>query len=105
MIDHVMRSIVLAALCIGPTFDQDAGPGNKPVIENEGVTAWDVTWTKGQMNPARGHDLDAVVMWVAGPQAGKAFFSAKGRGLGVEAMLDGPRTAAGGLDRIRQFAV
>jgi predicted metal-dependent enzyme (double-stranded beta helix superfamily) len=88
--DYVMKSMVLAALCLAPTFAQDAGPGNKPVIDNDRVTVWDVTWTKGQLNPAREHDLDAVVMWVTGPQAGKAFFSAKGRGLGVEAMLDGP---------------
>jgi len=66
------------------------------VIDNERVTVWDVTWTKGQANPARGHDLDAVMMWVKGDNAeGSAYFSAMGDGRGEEAMLDaadGPRS-------------
>jgi hypothetical protein len=55
-------------------FSQDL----KPAIDNDRVTVWDVTWTKGQINPARGHDHDAVVMWVSGPQARHASFIAKG---------------------------
>ena len=41
---------------------------SKPVIDNERVTVWDVTGTKGQTNPARGHDRDAVVDAVDGRQ-------------------------------------
>src|ERR1700733_13902343 len=84
--DYVMRLIVLAAVCLAPTFAQDAGPDNKPVIDNDRVTVWDVTWMKGQTNPARGHDVDAVVMRIsgstagskAGNKAGSAYFSPKG---------------------------
>ncbi|HTR39566.1 MAG TPA: hypothetical protein VMH80_27020 [Bryobacteraceae bacterium] len=50
----------------------------KPVIDNDRVTVWDVQWTKGQTNPARGHDTDAVVMWIAGPKLRTASFSPKG---------------------------
>jgi hypothetical protein len=72
--------MVLAALCLAPMFAQDQGPANKPVIDNDRVTVWDVTWTKGQTNPARGHNVDAVVMLIAGSKAGSAYFSPKGDG-------------------------
>jgi hypothetical protein len=69
-----MVSKVIAVALVGAVaYGQDL----KAVIDNERVTVWDVTWTKGQTNPARGHDLDAVVMWYAGDKAGKAFFSPK----------------------------
>lgn len=73
--DYVMRSIVLTAICIA-AFGQDS----KPVIDNERVTVWDVTWAKGQTNPALGHDRDVVTVWIAGPKAGQAFFTPKGNG-------------------------
>jgi len=69
----VMRTIVLAAVCFGTAFGQEA----KPVIDNERVTVWDVTWTKGITNPARGHDRDAVVLLIEGPKARTASFSPK----------------------------
>ena len=71
--DYVMRSIVLAAICIA-AFGQDS----KSVIDNERVTVRDVTWAKGQVNPVRGHDRDVVTMWIAGPKAGQTFFTPKG---------------------------
>jgi len=65
--------LVLAALTCGVLYAQDL----KPAIDNEHVTVWDVTWTKGVINPAeRDHDL--VVMWLTGPHAGTAGFIAKG---------------------------
>jgi hypothetical protein len=69
----VMRSIVLAAVCFVTAFAQEP----KPVIDNERVTVWDVTWTKGTTNPARGHDRDAVLMWIDGAKARTASFSPK----------------------------
>jgi hypothetical protein len=54
-------------------FGQDL----KPVIDNERVTVWDVTGTKGQAHPALGHDRDAVVMRLTGADAGTASFIAK----------------------------
>src|SRR5579863_4585427 len=75
--DYVMRLIVLAALCLAPTWAQDPKPATDPVIDNDRVTVWDVTWTKGQTNPARGHDRDAVVMWIAGDKARTSSFSPK----------------------------
>ncbi|HTC88296.1 MAG TPA: hypothetical protein VK686_08370 [Bryobacteraceae bacterium] len=78
----MMRLIVLAALCLAPTWAQDPKPATDPVIDNDRVTVWDVTWTKGQTNPARGHAVDAVVMHIAGSKAGdkagSAYFSPKG---------------------------
>ena len=68
-----MRSIVLAAVCFVTAFGQEA----KPAIDNERVTVWDVTWTKGTTNPARGHDRDAVVLWIDGAKARTASFSPK----------------------------
>lgn len=50
----------------------------KPVIDNDRVTVWDVIWAKGQTNPARGHNVDAVIFWTAGPKARTASFSPKG---------------------------
>jgi hypothetical protein len=54
------------------------GQEAKPVIDNDRVTVWDVTWTKGQTNPALGHDRDVVMMWLTGAHARTASFSAKG---------------------------
>jgi hypothetical protein len=65
--------LVLAALVCGALYAQDL----KPAIDNEHVTVWDVTWTKGVTNPA-GRDHDLVVMWLTGPHAGTAAFIAKG---------------------------
>jgi hypothetical protein len=49
----------------------------KPVIDNDRVTVWDVTWTKGATYPAA-PDRDAVFMRLTGANAGTASFSAKG---------------------------
>jgi hypothetical protein len=70
----MFRTLVAMAVCVAAAFSQDL----KPVIDNDRVTVWDVMWTKGQTNPARGHDRDAVVMSVSGPHAGHASFIAKG---------------------------
>ncbi len=43
------------------------------------MTVWDVTWTKGQTNPA-GRERDVVEMWLTGDKAGTASFIPKGRG-------------------------
>ena len=80
----MIKTILLAAFYLAAASGADL----KPVIDNQRVTVWDVTWTKGQTNPTRGHDLDAVVMWIAPGKlrmggrtverkAGEAFFSAK----------------------------
>jgi hypothetical protein len=77
------------------------------VVDNDRVVVWDVVWTNGQTNPARGHDRAAVVMWVMGGtvrtasgiakrQSGQAYFSAKGdgrdeQGVGENA-ADAPRS-------------
>jgi hypothetical protein len=53
------------------------GQDLRPVIDNDRVTVWDVTWTKGQTNPAA-RDRDVAVMWLTGANAGTASFSAKG---------------------------
>jgi hypothetical protein len=75
----MFRSVVLGIVCVAWAFGQDAfGQKTTPAIDNDRVTVWDVLWTKGQTNPARGHALDAVVMWIAGPKAGTASFSPKG---------------------------
>jgi hypothetical protein len=71
----------------------------QPVIDNDRVVVWEVTWTKGQTNPARGHNRDVVVMWVRGGtvrtasgitnrRSGQAFFSAKGDGREEEGVAD-----------------
>jgi hypothetical protein len=69
----VSRCIALA-LMSGAVYAQEL----KPAIDNDRVTVWDVTWTKGTANPARGHDRDAVVLWIAGKKARTASFNPKG---------------------------
>jgi hypothetical protein len=83
--NNALKSAVLAAVGFAAAFGQDA----KPVIDNERVTVWDVTSTKGQTNPARGHDRDVVVMWIAGGKVGQAFFSARSDGRTEEGVADG----------------
>jgi hypothetical protein len=68
----MLRLVVLAVVCAA-AYGQDA----KPVIDNDRVTVWDVTVTKGQTNPGE-RDRDVVVMRLTGANAGTASFSAKG---------------------------
>jgi len=68
----MLKLIAVAALCAA-AYGQDA----QPVIDNERVTVWDVTWTKDAAYPG-GRDRDAVVMWLTGPHARTASFLAKG---------------------------
>jgi hypothetical protein len=70
----MVSKLIALALVSAAVYGQDL----KPVIDNDRVTVWDVTWTKGRVNPARGHDRDAVVMWIAGPKLRTASFSPKG---------------------------
>jgi hypothetical protein len=70
----VLKPIALLTVCIAAASAQDA----KPVIDNERVAVWDVTWKPGQANPSSGHDRDVVTMWIAGGKARQASFSAKG---------------------------
>jgi hypothetical protein len=70
-----IKLIVAALLAMG-AYGQEAA---KPVIDNDRVTVWDVTWTKGTANPAAGHDRDVVMMTLTGPGAGTASFIAKGK--------------------------
>lgn len=53
------------------------GQEQKPAIDNERVTVWDVTWAKGTINPAA-PDRDVVLMRLTGPHARTASFFAKG---------------------------
>jgi hypothetical protein len=70
----MVSKFIALALLSAAVYAQE----QKPVIDNERVTVWDVTWTKGTTNPARGHDHDAVVLWTAGPRAKTVHFSPKG---------------------------
>jgi hypothetical protein len=65
--------LIAVALMAAALHGQEA----KPVIDNERVTVWDVTWTKGAAYPAA-PDRDAVFMRLTGAKAGTASFSAKG---------------------------
>jgi len=69
-----MVSKLLAVALVGAAaYGQDL----KPIIDNERVTVWDGTATKNQVDPAA-PDRDVVVMWLTGPKARTAYFSAKG---------------------------
>lgn len=61
--------LALAALVCSALYGQDL----KPAIDNEHVTVWDQASTN-ELTAAH----DRVVMWIAGPQAGKAEFIPKG---------------------------
>ena len=72
----MVSKLIAVAVIGGAVYGQD----QKPVIDNERVTVWDVTWTKGQPNPALGHGLDTVVMSLVPSRAAK--FYPHGAGLG-----------------------
>jgi hypothetical protein len=80
----ILKSTLFIVVCYAAAFGQDL----KPVIDNERVTVWDVTWTKGQTNPARGHDHDVVTMWIAGGKAGTASYSSKSEGPAAKGRSD-----------------
>ncbi|MEO8052441.1 MAG: hypothetical protein ABI833_18685 [Acidobacteriota bacterium] len=40
--------------------------GDKPIIDNNRVTVWDVTWTKDQPSPNAAGDRDAVTVYISG---------------------------------------
>jgi predicted metal-dependent enzyme (double-stranded beta helix superfamily) len=82
--NKALTSIGVAAVCIANAFGRDA----QLVIDNDRVSVWDVTWTKGQTNPARGHDRDVVTMWIAGAKARQAFFTAKNDGPAAKGRAD-----------------
>jgi hypothetical protein len=68
----MLKWIALAAFCVTLPAQE-----LKPVIDNDQVRVWEVTWVKGETNPARA-DRDVVVMRLTGPNAGTASFIAKG---------------------------
>src|SRR5271169_6198899 len=70
---RMVSKLIAVAVIGGAVYGQD----QKPVIDNERVTVWDVTWTKGAINPA-GSDRDVVVMELTGSHARTARFIAKG---------------------------
>jgi hypothetical protein len=58
-----------------------------PIIDNERVSVWDVTWEKGQANPAAKQADPFVTVWLtsgAKHQAGDATYSASGSVAGEE---------------------
>jgi hypothetical protein len=81
--NKMLKSIALAAVCLLAAFGQEA----KPVIDNERVTVWDVTWRKGQTNPAHGQGLDTVVMSLVPSKA--AMFYPRGAGLDDKGVAKG----------------
>ncbi len=67
----------LLAFCIAA-----AGQTVKPIIDNERVTVWDVTWAKGQPNPLPRTDHDFVAVSLT--KRGTAVFKHKGETPGEE---------------------
>lgn len=59
-----------------------AGQTVKPIIDNERVTVWDVTWEKGQPNPLPRTDHDFVAVSLT--RKGTAVFRHKGETAGEE---------------------
>jgi quercetin dioxygenase-like cupin family protein len=55
------------SLALIPTVAHAAlGDDLKPVVDNERVTVWDVTWTKGKPGPIRKHQYDSVNVFLTG---------------------------------------
>ncbi len=57
--------IVCAPLLLLP-LRAAAPDAAKPIIDNERVTVWDVTWTKGKPGPIEHHRYDFVTVYYAG---------------------------------------
>jgi hypothetical protein len=56
--------IRIAGLLLFPLLA--AAQGNKPIIDNERVTVWDVTWEKNQPSFVTAGDHDAVTVYLSG---------------------------------------
>jgi len=78
----VVKWFAFVGFCVA-LYGQDL----KPVIDNDRVTVWDVTWTNGQLNPARGNDRDVVAMLLTGAHAGTASFGAKPGNVGERSLI------------------
>jgi hypothetical protein len=55
-----MRAILLFAVFMAGAFSE-----NVPMIDNELVTVWDVTWDKVRVNPVQGYPHDSVSVYLA----------------------------------------
>lgn len=57
--------VLALALCVASDCE-----GAQPIIDNERVTVWDVTWNKTDPNPVPRHDHDFVTIYLAGAADG-----------------------------------
>src|SRR5579862_9188267 len=64
---HAMMKLVntrIAGLLLLPLLA--SAQGNKPIIDNDRVTVWDVTWEKNQPGFTASSDHDAVTVYLSG---------------------------------------
>ena len=97
----------IAALAVG-FFFQAAAPHEaaKPIVDNERVRVWDLTWTKGTPDPVARRQFDTVTVYLNGGvikttlvngttatvtrKAGDALFEPKGSAQSEEGASDNP---------------
>jgi hypothetical protein len=60
------------------TVSAVAADQDKPIIDNDRVAVWDITWTKGASVPAGSAAFDTVEMYIAGPKKAQAVFTPRG---------------------------
>ena len=68
----IRSGLLLLAICGA------ASAAVQPIIDNERVTVWDVTWSAADPAPVPAHQHDFVTVYLAGPHKGKAEFAHKG---------------------------
>lgn len=82
-----MRALFATSLACAVSFFSNGLEAAQPIIDNERVSVWDVTWEKGQPNPAGQPPDPFVTVWLtagAKHKAGDAVYSAKGAMAGEE---------------------
>jgi len=58
--------LLLLAVCANAANSDNSSTRSTPLIDNERVTVWDVSLSKGTTGPATPHDLDTVIMFLEG---------------------------------------
>ena len=66
-----MRMVARLLPCVAALFFSGAsnaaqGEGSKPIIDNERVAVWDITWSKGKPGPIAKHQYDFVTVYLTG---------------------------------------
>ena len=61
-----MSALSILILCFTQLLFQDISEVAKPIVDNERVVVWDVTWVEGKPSPMQPHKYDFVTIYITG---------------------------------------